>query len=71
MPLNKRRKKEVKEDPNLVALGSRRKSIPFTSSHFPPQQILFKPFFFQLILRFSFTMVLDRYLQLSFLFLNL
>ncbi len=45
MPLKKRRRKEVKENPNLVAngrfqclvaLGRRRKNIFFTSSHFPP-----------------------------------
>jgi hypothetical protein len=45
MPLKKRRKKEVKEDPNsmgngrfqcLVANGKRRKNILFASSHFLP-----------------------------------
>jgi hypothetical protein len=42
----------------------------FTSTHFP-QQILLKPSFFPLILRFYFTMVLGRYLCISFLFLDL
>jgi hypothetical protein len=36
-----------------------------------PQQILLKPSFFSLILRFYFTMVLGRYLHISFLFLDL
>jgi len=52
--LKRRRKKEVKENLNLVALGKfqclvalgRRKNILFTSSHFPPQQILLNLFFF-------------------------
>jgi len=35
---------------------------------FPPQQILFKPSFFPLILNFYFTMVLGRYLCISSLF---
>jgi hypothetical protein len=43
----------------------------FTSSHFPPQQILLKPSFFQLILRFYFTMVLSHYLRISIFFLDL
>jgi hypothetical protein len=29
----------------LVAFGKKKKNIIFTSSHFAPQQILFKPFF--------------------------
>jgi hypothetical protein len=33
----------------LVTNGRKRKNIFFTSSHFPPQQILLKPFFFPLI----------------------
>jgi hypothetical protein len=68
--LKKRKRKEVKEDPNsvangrfqcLVANGRRRKNILFTSSHFPPQQILLYLFFPPLILRFYFTMVQNHY----------
>jgi hypothetical protein len=40
----------------------------FPLSH---QEILLKPSFFRLILRFYFSMVLGRYLRISFLFLNL
>jgi hypothetical protein len=36
-----------------------------------PQQLLLKPSFFPLILRFYFTMVLSHYLCLCFLFLGL
>jgi hypothetical protein len=43
----------------------------FNSSHFPPKFFYFKPSFFPLILKFYFTMVLGRYLRISFLFLNL
>jgi hypothetical protein len=38
---------------------------------FSPQQILFKPSFFPLILSFYFTMVLGRYLHVFSLFLDL
>jgi hypothetical protein len=55
----------------LVAFGRRRRNILFTTFHFPPQQNLLKPFFFPLILRFYFMMVLDHYLCLCFLFLDL
>jgi hypothetical protein len=40
----------------------------FPLSH---QKILLKPSFFPLILRFYFTMVLGRYLRISFIFLDL
>jgi hypothetical protein len=43
----------------------------FPSSHFPPNKFYFKPSFFSLILRFYFTVVLSRYLRISFLFLDL
>ncbi len=38
---------------------------------FSPQQILLKPSIFPLILRFYFTMVLGRYLRISFFFFDL
>jgi len=44
---------------------------PFPLFPFSPQQILLKPSFFPLILRFYFTMVLGCYLHISFLFLDL
>jgi len=44
---------------------------PFHLFPFSPQQILFKLSFFPLISRFYFTMVLDCYLHISFLFLDL
>jgi len=59
---------------SLVANGRRkRKKRKSIFSHFPtfPQQILLKPSFFPLILRFYFTMVLGCYLCISFLFLDL
>jgi hypothetical protein len=44
---------------------------PFSPFSFSPQQILLKFYFFPLILRFYFTMVLDQNLCLSFFFLDL
>jgi hypothetical protein len=44
---------------------------PFHLFPLSPQQILLKPSFFPLILRFYFSMVLGRYLRISFLFLDL
>jgi hypothetical protein len=44
---------------------------PFHFFPLSPQQILLKFSFFPLTLRFYFTMVLGRYLCISFLFLNL
>jgi hypothetical protein len=43
----------------------------FTSSHFPPNEFYLNLYFFPLILMFYFTMVLGRYLCISFLFLDL
>jgi len=60
----------VKEDSNLVVNG-REGEVPFHLFSFPPQQILFKPSFFPLILNFYFIMVLGRYLCISPLFLDL
>jgi hypothetical protein len=54
----------------LVANGNRRWSTFSLLSIFP-QQILLKPSFFPLILKFYFTMVLSRYLRISFLFFHL
>ncbi len=81
-----KRRKKVKENPNSVANGKRRRRFPclvangrkrkrfpclvsmevegeviFHLFSFPPQQILLKPSFFPLILRFYFTMVLGCY----------
>jgi hypothetical protein len=44
---------------SLVTFGKRRKSILFTSFHFPTNKFYLN--FFQMILRFYFTMVLNRY----------
>ncbi len=55
----------------LVANGRKRKSILSTSLHFPPNKFYLNLLFFPLISRFYFTMVLDCYLHLSFLFLDL
>jgi len=44
---------------------------PFPLSPFSFQQILLKPSFFPLILRLYFTLVVGRYLRISFLFLDL
>jgi hypothetical protein len=63
------KRKEVKEDFNLVANGKVsifggpwkvKEKILFTSFHFPHQQILLK-LFFPLIFKFYFIMVLHRY----------
>jgi hypothetical protein len=43
----------------------------FPLSPFSLQQILLKPSFFSLISRLYFTMVVGRYLRISFLFLDL
>jgi hypothetical protein len=43
----------------------------FTFSHFAPNKFYLNLQFFPLILRFYFTMVLGRYLRISFLFLDL
>jgi hypothetical protein len=96
-PLKRRRRKEVKENPNWVANGKFQNLVAFGRFHylvaferfqclvangrkrrntfsilltFPPQ-ILLKPSFFPLILRFYFTMVKGHYLCISFLFLDL
>jgi hypothetical protein len=91
------RRKEVKEDPNLVANGrfqclvalerfhylvafgrfkclvanGRRRRNTFSLLPIFPQQILLKPSFFPLILKFYFIMVLGLYLCISFLFFDL
>jgi hypothetical protein len=55
-PLKRRRRKEVKEDPNsvaygrfqcLVTLGRKKRSMFFTSSHFPPNKFT-QTFFFSI-----------------------
>jgi hypothetical protein len=51
----------------LVANGRRTRNT-FSPLPTSPQQILLKPSFFPLILRFYFTMVLNRYFCISFLF---
>jgi hypothetical protein len=52
----------------LVVFEKRRRNILFISSHFPPLQIVCKPSFFPLILRFYFTMILNRYFTPFLLF---
>jgi hypothetical protein len=47
------------------------KKTPFHLFPLSPHQILFKPSFLPLILKFYFTMVLGHYLNISFLFLDL
>jgi hypothetical protein len=105
-PLKRRRRKEVKKNPNSMANGSsnaqwclkgsivwwplkgsnawwpmegsnvwwpmeREGEAPFDLFPFSPQQILLKPSFFPLILRFYFTLFLGCYLRISFLFFDL
>ncbi len=53
----------------LVVFERRRRSIFFTSSHFPPK--LLKPFFFPLILGFTLPWFETITLHLSFFFLDL
>jgi hypothetical protein len=56
----------------LVANGrKRRKKNTFSPLPISPQQILLKLSFFPLILRFYFTMVLNHYLRISFIFFDL
>ncbi len=47
------------------------RKAPFHLFPLSPQEILLKPSFFPLILKFYFTMVLGSYLCISFLFLDL
>jgi hypothetical protein len=73
----KRRRREVKVDPHLVANGmfqawwpmEGERKILFNSSHFPPNQFYLNFQFFPLTLRFYFTMVIGHYSRVSFLFL--
>ncbi len=79
--LKKRKRKEVKKDPNLVANGRfqclvalgrrRRETLNPKPSHFPPNKFYLNLHFFFLILEFYFIMVLGRYLHISFIFLDL
>jgi len=52
----------------LVVLERRRKSILFTSFHFPPPNNFTETLFFPLILKFYFTMVLNCYFMPFLLF---
>jgi hypothetical protein len=47
------------------------REAPFHPFPFSPQEILLKPSFFLLILKFYFTMVLGHYLRISLFFLDL
>jgi hypothetical protein len=47
------------------------RKAPFQHFLLSPKEILLKPPFFPLILKFYFTMVIGRYLQISFLILDL
>jgi len=49
----------------------RKEETPFHLFPLSPQEILLKPSFFPLILKFYFTTILGHYLRISFLFLDL
>jgi hypothetical protein len=65
-PFKERRKKI----PTQCPMEGKREAL-FHLFPLSPQEILLKPSFFPLILRFYFTMVLGRYLRISLFFLDL
>jgi hypothetical protein len=66
----KKEKEGGERRPQLGGPWREKEKHPFHFFSLSPKQILLNFFCFPLILRFYFTMVIDYYLHLSFLFLD-